>query len=90
MAKMNRRVIGSVVKAKDAGKPDYIKVRDDVVLKKGQVLRLESAKFQLDSLLGAVQAGKVSEDLGEKIKERIEKIPAFVRFEIVMLEERKD
>lgn len=88
MAKLSRRVIGSVVKAKDTGKPDYIKVRDDVSLKKGQIVRLESPKFQLESLVSAMQAGKVSEDLGEKIKERIEKIPNFVRFELVLLEER--
>lgn len=90
MAKMNRRVIGSVVKSKEAGKPDYIKIRDDLALRKGQTLRLESQKFQLESLLGAVQAGKVSQEMGEKIKERIDRIPDFVRFEIVLLEERRD
>jgi len=86
MAKSKRTVVGSVCKSKDSGKPDYIKVRDDVVLKKGQVLRLESKKFQLDSLQGAVTAGKVSADLSEKIKERIEKIPEWVRFEIIALD----
>lgn len=86
MAKSKRTVVGSVCKSKDAGKPDYIKVRDDMHLKKGQVLRLESKKFQLDSLQGAVSAGKVSADLSEKIKERIEKIPDWVRFEIIALE----
>lgn len=90
MAKMTRKVIGSVVKAKEAGKSDYIKIRDDINLRKGQTLRLESQKYQLDSLLGAVKAGKVSEEMGEKIKERIDRIPDFVRFEIVLLEERRD
>lgn len=89
MAKSKRTVVGSVCKSKDAGKPDYIKVRDDVVLKKGQVLRLESKKFQLDSLQGAVTSGKVSGDLSEKIKERIEKIPDWVRFEIIALESQE-
>jgi hypothetical protein len=86
MAKSKRTVVGSVCKSKDAGKPDYIKVRDDVVLKKGQVLRLESKKFQLESLQGAVSSGKVSSELSEKIKDRIEKIPEWVRFEIIALE----
>ena len=86
MAKSKRSVVGSVCKSKDAGKPDYIKVRDDLTLRKGQILRLESKKFQLDSLQGAVTAGKLSGELAEKIRERIEKIPDWVRFEIVAVE----
>jgi hypothetical protein len=86
MAKSKRSVVGSVCKSKDAGKPDYIKIRDDMSLRKGQILRLESKKFQLDSLQGAVSAGKLSAELAEKIRERIEKIPDWVRFEIVAVE----
>ena len=86
MAKTKRSVGGSVCKSKESGKPDYIKIREDLSLKKGQVLRLESKKFQLESLQGAVSSGKLSSDLGEKIKERIEKIPEWVRFEIVAVE----
>jgi len=86
MAKAKRSVVGSVCKSKDLGKPDYIKVRDDMSLRKGQILRLESKKYQLDSLQNAVTAGKLSSELGEKIRERIEKIPDWVRFEIVAVE----
>jgi hypothetical protein len=86
MAKSKRSVVGSVCKSKDAGKPDYIKIRDDMSLRKGQILRLESKKYQLESLQGAVTAGKLSSELGEKIRERIEKIPDWVRFEIVAVE----
>lgn len=86
MAKAKRSVVGSVCKSKDTGKPDYIKVRDDMSLRKGQILRLESKKYQLDSLQNAVSAGKLSSELGEKIRERIEKIPDWVRFEIVAVE----
>lgn len=86
MAKAKRSVVGSVCKSKDSGKPDYIKVRDDMSLRKGQILRLESKKYQLDSLQNAVSAGKLSSELGEKIRERIEKIPDWVRFEIVAVE----
>jgi hypothetical protein len=39
--KTKRRVVGSVVKARDGG-ADYIKIREDLVLKQGQTLRLES------------------------------------------------
>ena len=86
MAKSKRVVVGSVCKSKDSGKPDYIKIREDMTLRKGQTLRLESKKFQLDSLQSAVGSGKISPDLSEKIKERIEKIPDFVRFEVILKE----
>lgn len=86
MAKLKRKVIGSVCKSKDKEKPAYIKIRDSVSLEKNQILRLESKKFQLESLEAAVASGKVTEDLGEVIKERLNKIPDWVMFEVVVLE----
>lgn len=84
MAKYKREVIGSVVKGKD-GKPDYIKVRSDVKLSQGEFLNLESKSQQASSLEKAVADGKLSEEIADSIRERIEKIPEFVRFEIVRL-----
>jgi len=83
MAK-KRNVVGSICKPKPnedgspAG-PDYIKMRD------GKIYRLESAAYQLQNLEKAVAAGKLSGEQAEGIRERIGKIPAFVRFEIVEL-----
>ena len=79
MAK-KRRVVGSVCKPKEAGKVDYIKMRDS-----GKIYRLESASYQLKSLEDAVTAGKLSEEIAEKVRERIGKIPSWVRFELVEL-----
>jgi len=79
--KLKRVQVGSVCKAKEAGQPDYIKMRD------GKFYRLESQKFQLENLEQAVAAGKLSDDVAGKIRERIEKIPSFVRFEVVELVE---
>lgn len=86
MAKYRRTVIGSVVKNKEAGKPDYIKVNGAHVLKDGQFLNLESKATQLASLDDAVKAGKLSGDVAEAARERINKIPDFVRFQIVAVE----
>lgn len=82
--KLKRQVVGSVCKSKDGG-PDYIKMRDS-----GKVYRLESAKQQLDNLEKAVSEGKLSEDIAGKVRERIEKIPSWVRFELVELVEQQD
>ena len=101
MAKSKRTVVGSVCKSKDSGKPDYLVLRGqtaDSLAKallsadksKGLTLKLESKKFQLESLDSAVANGKLSGDLADKIKsERIEKIPEWVRFEIVLVESAK-
>lgn len=84
--KYSRTVVGSVLKSKDASKPDYIKVKDNVSLKAGQVLRLESKKFKLSSLDEAVKAGRMSEELAAKRREAIEKNhPEFVRFDIILV-----
>jgi len=79
MAKKKRVQVGSVMKSKNAGEPDYIKMRD------GKTYRLESKKSQLESLQKAVADGKLSPDVAEKVEERINKIPDFVRFEIIEL-----
>jgi len=80
-----RKVIGSVVRGKE-GKPDYIKVRGTHVLKDGQFLNLESKDQQLASLDAAVASKKVSVETAAGVRERINKIPDFVRFEIISIE----
>lgn len=85
MAK-KRKVIGSVCKAKEAGEMDYIKIRDDVMFKKGASIRLESKKSQLENLEKSVNAGKLSGEIVESIRERINKTPDWVRFELVVYE----
>lgn len=80
MAKKKRQVVGSVCKSKNEGEPDYIKMRDG-----GKVYRLESPKYQLANLEKAVSEGKLSEDIAQKVRERISKIPSWVRFEMVEL-----
>jgi hypothetical protein len=84
---MARELVGKVLKGKDRDDgtkaPPYIKIEKDFSLKKGDFLNLESKAEQLKSLNFAVSKDKISADLGEKIKERIEKIPDFVLFEII-------
>jgi len=82
MAKSKRLVVGSVVKGKTVDgvkKPDYIKMRD------GTYLNLESPKQQLASMEKALSEGKLSEEVAEKIRERIAKIPEWVMFEVIQV-----
>ena len=97
MAKYTRTVVGSVMKNKDSSKPDYIRLRGDTAKalaqvlmkadnKTGQILNLESRKFQEQSLDEAVKAGKLSEDVAAKRRESIAKTPDYVRFSIILVE----
>jgi hypothetical protein len=91
MAK-NRIVIGSLTKGKtkeDGSKdPNYIKINKDIALKKGQFVKLETQKAQLESLEAAVTREVISEDYAAKQREYIQKIPEFVLAELVVYEER--
>lgn len=90
--KYKRTVVGSVVKNKTEGKPDYIKIGADVVLKKGEYVNLEGEKFQLDGIKSAVESGKMSPEIAEKAKARIGEVPwiskpdGFVRFQLVKVD----
>lgn len=82
--KSKRRVIGSVLKSKDNPRQSYLKVgKDTVTLQPGECLSLESKEEQLASLERAVELGKLSPEMAEKSRARIEKIPEFVRFEVI-------
>lgn len=84
--KFKRRNVGSVIKSSDPDKSNYIKVNEDINLRKGQFLSVESKKFQLSSLEKAIKAGKLSEEAGLKARARIEKIPDFVLGDIILVE----
>lgn len=87
MAKFKRLTVGSVVKGRD-GKPDYIQMSQDVVLKKGEYLNLESKSSQMRSVESAIKDGKLSQEVGESILEKLGKIPDFVRFQIIKVEKQ--
>ena len=91
MAKLTRKSVGSLYKSKDPTKPNYIKInsKDPITLQPGQIIRAESQKFQLSSLEDAISQGKLSGEIAEKIRDRVNKIPEFVIAELVILEEVK-
>lgn len=81
---MARKVIGSFMKGREEGKAPYIKIKNAVAFKEGDIIRVENKKFQLASLELAVQSGKLSGENAEKARERINKTPDFVLGELVV------
>ena len=71
--------IGSVLKSKDFAetKETYIKIKENVTLKAGSFVNLVNPRTLADKL-----AGKVSDEVLAKIRERGEKTPDFVMFEL--------
>ena len=79
---MAKRIqVGSIMKGKE-NKGDYIKITEDVTLKKGDFLNLENKASKIASLNAAIESGKLSQEVGQKLLENAEKMPDFVRFEI--------
>lgn len=78
-----RLKIGAVLKSKDTTQPDYIKIDQDITLKKGDILNLESKKSRLAQVEKSLAEGKLTEEVADKIKEEIDRIPEFIRFQIV-------
>ena len=92
MARWSRTKVGEVVKGKVdtdqegnviSREPDYIKIFQDVTLKKGQYLNLETKQAQIESAEKANKEGKLTGENFEKVMNRLTKIPDFIRFEIV-------
>jgi hypothetical protein len=95
---------GEVVFTKDKKPvmmPDYIKTSNNVtiivrdnsgnesVIAPGSYLNLETVKQQIDSVRGAISAGKLSEEIGGEMLEKLEKKPDFIRIDIFGLVEKK-
>lgn len=96
---MKRLVLGSIYKSKpdDEGnpQPDYVKLRGDKKAdflkliaqmddKKGLSLKLESKAKQLEGVARAEANGKLKPEWAVQARERIEKIPDYVRFEMAI------
>ena len=105
MAKFKRTKVGSILRGKQevdekgkpvfkdgkpVMKPDSFKVYGNHSLLDGQYLNLESKTDQLKNLEKGIASGKLSGDVVDKIRERIEKMPDFVRFDVIKLEKNDE
>ena len=82
---MAKKVLGSVRRGEKDGKVSfYIKFDENVSFKKGESVSLFSKQDNLDSL--EKNKAKLSEEVYQKALERIEKMPDWIRFEILKFE----
>lgn len=82
----NYKTVGSVLKSKVEGDTDYIKFSEDVTFRKGDTLSLESSASIVKRANKQLEDGIISSEEAEKRAARAEKIPTFVRFNLVKKE----
>lgn len=85
MSKLTREVVGSVCKPKDTTKAQYIKFKKAVTFKEGDFISVETKKYQLASLDAAVEAGRLSNEIADKMRTNIKKMPEWVIGDLVRL-----
>ena len=78
-----RTTVGEIKKDKNDPKKSYLELKEAI---EPGFFNLESPKDQLASLEEAFANEKISEEIYNKQKERIEKIPDFVRFQMIKVE----
>ena len=82
--KWKREKLGSVLVDKNDDKKFYIKFNKNVSFNEGECINLESKKQQIASLDEAVSSGRMKNlEMAAEIKERLENIPDFVKFEMI-------
>jgi hypothetical protein len=74
--------VGKVMKGQD-GKADYIVINEDITLKKGEFLKLESKAARLAELQQSFEAGRLKEDKFNDLYEKASKAADSVRFTII-------
>ena len=95
-----RTTVGAVLKSQSEGDTDYIKIsgytKDKLMdaLSKvpsngGLILKLESSSSLRKKAQELLKLEKISSAAAEAMTQRADKIPSFVRFEIVLVEENK-
>ena len=77
MSANKRVVIGQVCKTKD-GKGKYLKVYKDHVLRNGMFLNIKSPDEERKDAMASFEAGRIGEDLLNKILARVDEYPEYV------------
>lgn len=88
MGNYKRRNVGSIYKSQDESKSDYFKVNlkpgdPPLVLNHGDILQIETKKYQLANLEEGRKAGRVNDELYATILERINNMPDYVKANVV-------
>ena len=72
MAKLKRVILGEVMISDKETNPDYIKLKPGVKIPENGILRVETKAYQLKSLDQAVSANRMSQEMANEMKSKIE------------------
>lgn len=89
MAKYTRSNVGAIYKSKLDGQSDYLEFQlppgEVVEFKNGDKLQIESKSYKLKSLEQGHNEGRIKPESYVKMKEYTEKMPEWVRAQVVLL-----
>lgn len=94
--KWNRTIVGSIVKSKDPKKANYVKVnlfgnnKNEVLLRNGDFLQLQTNTFRKNSLEEDLKNGRIDEAKYEQLMSKITSQPDFVLGNLVLVRPNSD
>lgn len=84
--------MGSLYKSKEPTSNDYVKIYlpegETLTLKNGDVLQFETKKSKVEGINRAVAAGKLKPESAQVMLEYANKLPDYVRGELVQVKKR--
>lgn len=89
MGRYARRRVGTIYVSKIPGQSDYLKFSlppgETLEFRDGDKLQVESKSYRLTNAELGVKEGRIDAEFGAQLREKAEKMPDFVRAEVVLL-----
>lgn len=87
--KYSRRTVGTVYVSKIDGQSDYLQFKlpegESLTFRNGDKLQVETKSYRLSNIKNSLREGRLSPEVADKLLQNTEKMPEFVRAEVVQL-----
>lgn len=88
-SKYSRRNLGTIYTSKIEGQSDYLQFKlpegESVTFYNGDKLQVETKSYRLNNIKNSLREGRLAPEVADKLLQNAEKMPDFVRAEIVQL-----
>lgn len=88
-SKYSRRNVGTIYRSKLDGQSDYLQFKledgETLTFNNGDKLQVETRDYRKKNIEKGLREGRLAPDLAEKLSANVNKMPEFVRAEVVQL-----